>query len=360
MDFLLTIIVTTLQGYLALTNHLAERIEVLINPITAELVTEEIRLLPLTSEYSNGSGLTDILLRSREYQQATVIGSVPTSGATTNDPLEALVNIFCTLRTTDSIRTTTGTGVFIDSSGVILTNAHVAQFLLLQNTARFEDARCIIRTGNPAAARYTAELLYIPPAWIQKHAALISQTAPTGTGERDYALLYVTSSLLDDPLPNVFPALSSNVALVPRSVQDSEVIVAGYPATSLERDGSQGDLLQRLATTSISQLYTFGSNYADVMGVRGSVVGANGSSGGPVITADGRIIGLITTRGDNERDGVGSLRAITLSHIDRTIQEETGFSLQQNLQGDVPYRASIFNTTLAPFLTQTLELNYTN
>ena len=68
---------------------------------------------------------------------------------------------------------------------------------------------------------------------------------------------------------------------------------------------------------------------------------------------DGR--GMIATRGDDNIDGEGSLRAITISHINRTINEETGFSLTDNLAGNLPYRAKIFADTMTPFLLETLE-----
>ena len=265
------------------------------------------------------------------------------------------MNIFCTFKTDEYIRTTTGTGFFIDPDGVIMTNAHIAQFLLLEKTDSFGEADCIVRNGSPAAAKYTADLLYIPPTWIQENAALINDSAPMGTGERDYALLYVSGTLNSEPLPAAFPALSFDSDLLPVSTKDTSVTAAGYPARDLIENGASTDLLARKADTSISELYTFGSNYADVFSVRGSAVGAEGSSGGPIINSDGDVIGMIATRGDDETDGVGSLRAITLSHINRTIEEETGFTLAENLNGNLSYRAEIFANTMTPFLIQLLE-----
>ncbi len=121
------------------------------------------------------------------------------------------------------------------------------------------------------------------------------------------------------------------------------------------QNGPSTDLLPKKADTSISELYTFGSNYADVIAIRGSEVGQEGASGGPVLNEDGNVIGLIATRGNDAVDGEGSLRAITLSHIDRTITEETGFTLAENLSGDLAFRSTIFTDTLAPFLLQILE-----
>jgi S1-C subfamily serine protease len=198
--------------------------------------------------------------------------------------------------------------------------------------------------------------LYIPPAWVKANASLVDEKAPSGTGERDYALLYVVSDMDGNGLTNTanFPSLALNTDLLPRSVTESTVVASGYPAGSLLRGTTDTELLAKKADTTISELYTFGSNYADVFAMRGSIIGEQGASGGPVVASDGRVIGMITTRGDDERDGAGSLRAITVSHVNRTITEETGFSLSSNLSGDLPNKANVFTTTMAPFLTKLL------
>jgi hypothetical protein len=160
------------------------------------------------------------------------------------------------------------------------------------------------------------------------------------------------------PLPNTFPALSIETDLLPVSIKNTEVTATGYPVGTSINDTDTG-LYATGATTTISDLYTFGSNYADVIAIRGTNVGAQGSSGGPIATRDGVAIGMITTRGDDEIDGAGSLRAITLSHIDRTITEETGYSLAQHMSGDIDTKAALFSQTISPFLVSLLtsEMN---
>jgi hypothetical protein len=363
MQILKELLVGLLTGYLAFTNFLAVHIEQFFTspPDTGEpkmLVGEPSAVDTLIGLPSRiGRAIPDILLRSTEYQQATIIETQTTGSSPVSDPLTALVNIYCTLTGDSFIRTTTGTGFFIDSDGIILTNAHIAQFLLLAETNYFGDASCIVRTGDPAAPRYIAELLYISPAWVQDNASILSATNPMGTGERDYGLLYVTESFTKEPLPAQFPTLALNTENLKNTTKGATVSAAGYPAAGFATLGPSADLIPKIAETTISELYTFGSNYADVFSIKGSAVGAEGASGGPVVNDAGEVIGVIVTRGDDNADGPGSLRAITLSHIERTITEETGNGLERNLQGNLPYRAKVFRETLTPFLVSILEVS---
>jgi S1-C subfamily serine protease len=358
MQFLYDGIIALFLGYLSFTNLLAGQISNIIGDTTitpTSVVASDPggpTLLP--SLFHSATLIPDVLLRSTDFQAAAVVESDLQQKITTDNPFEALVNVYCTFTTAKNIRTTTGTGFFIDQGGIILTNAHVAQFLLLEKTNKLGKTDCVIRNGNPAAPRYHAELLYISPAWIKANATLIDAVAPVGTGERDYALLYVTDALDESPLPAVFPALRVNESLLPRTTEESTVVAAAYPAGALLTGGTDTALMPRLATTTVSQLFTYTSNYADVMGMRGSSVGEQGSSGGPVLALDHQVIGMITTRGNDTNDGAGSLRAITMSHINRTITEETGFSLTSNISGNIPYRAEVFTNTMAPFLTTLL------
>ncbi|HEY0964611.1 MAG TPA: serine protease [Candidatus Paceibacterota bacterium] len=357
MNIIIEAIVYVLAGYLSLTTTLAGYIETWLPADSGEIqdssALAEEEMIQLYSFFD--PTFPDILLKSAAYQQAALGAVVGLSGGNTNNPLDALVNVFCTFETRDYIRTTTGTGFFIDADGIILTNAHIAQFLLLENTESFGETSCIVRSGSPAAPEYNVGLLYISPAWIEQNAAMVDAAVPMGTGERDYALLYVTSTIENEPLPAAFPALNFNSELLPTSVRGNDVVAAGYPATDLIAHGPSTALYARIASTSVSELYTFGSNYADIISVRGSEVGAEGASGGPVVSADGEVIAMITTRGNDEVDGPGSLRAITISHINRTIEEETGFTLEENLNGNLPERAQIFADTLTPFLVSLLE-----
>lgn len=343
-----------LTMYIAVTSSMAEYIENLLSLETATPqapaeVNETLERLPTES-----LSIPDILIKNAAFQGAAVIDSEARWQATAKDAGEAIVNIFCTFTTDDYIRSTTGTGFFIHSDGVVLTNAHVAQFLLLETANPAGEAECVARTGSPAVPTYKLSLLYIPPAWIQTHAGLIDQMKPSGTGERDYALLYVSSGFNNSPMPRVFPSLAPDLSPLALENRGDSVTVAGYPAKDFAESGPSALLIPVVAETTISELYTFSFDKADVVAVKGSAIGEQGSSGGPILNQNGEVIGLISTRGNDEHDGVGSLRGISLEYINRTITEETGFSLERNVTGDLPYRAQIFSETLAPFLTAIL------
>lgn len=282
------------------------------------------------------------------YQQATALGALATSSPPASASVEAaLVNILCTARTGENVRTITGSGAFVDDRGIILTNAHIAQFLLLTEDTADITPRCVIRQGSPALSKYEADILYISLAWITNNAHQLSDPKPSGTGEHDFALLYITEAF-EGALPETFPALT---LMAQADVFDHmEVRAAGYPAEILTPDDSRAPLVPSIATTSITHLFTFGSGEIDLVAIAPSVVGKPGSSGGPVVDERGAMVGLITTRGNPQGEGTQSLRALTLLYVNRILTEETGLDLAHTLSGDIRLRAQTFRETIAPHL----------
>lgn len=369
LDVIQHALISAVIAYLSFTNSLAVHIESFFSPTS---VQDDTMLVSAPTDTSTNvfdtiaqeklvpNSFSRILLHHAEYQRAAVLASSDTDTEEltreekplTETVLDALVNIYCQYKTDKYIRTTTGTGFFINPKGVILTNAHVAQFLLLEHTEGINGSvECVIRTGNPAKPQYLAELLFISPTWVFENSTVISEESPQGTGERDYALLYIGKSVDSTPLPMYFPTLPVDTALLPRSTEGTTVLTAGYPAEELMRKGADARLASVIASTTVGVLYTFGSNYADLFSISASPVGEHGASGGPIVHTESKdAIGLIVTKGDTAREGEHSLRALTLSYIDRTMQEETGFSLAQNMQGDIAYRGAIFHKAMAPFL----------
>lgn len=347
MQWLMDIGLALLSGYLAFTGSLATFI---MGEEMAPEPVPEAYFSPLPSQYE-GSTIPTILLQNPLLQSASVIGSQVFKEAPSTIS-EATVNVFCTLKTETGVRTATGSGFFISPQGAILTNAHVAQFLLLENSAEYEAASCVIRTGSPAAAAYRAKLLYVPPAWVQANAADINTKNPTGTGERDYALLFVYEAVDDAPLPATFPYLALNTNELSMRDVDTTIKAAGYPAAPLYENGANAPLPQVVAESSIGTIFTFTERNGDVISMPISPVSATGASGGPVTNSSGEAIGVIATRSDDPKD---SLRALSVDYINRTIKEETGLTLLDYLRGDLAVRSRIFNDALTPFLTQLLE-----
>lgn len=367
INFLQHFLIVVAASYLSLVNTIGTHVENLFTDATSDEAYISLHAEPVTPASTTTPGnhtTANVLLHNKNFQRAALIASneaptqytAPDVVETTELLRESLVNIFCQYKTDTFVRTTTGTGFFVSPKGIILTNAHVAQFLLLEEGASPDtNVTCVIRTGNPATPQYKAELLYISPTWIFNNASLITDAHPRGTGEQDFALLYVSSVLAGKTLPDTFPALAIDTTLLPRSTAGEGVVMGGYPAGALLRDGADAELLPVVAESTVDSLYTFGSNYADLFSVASSPVGEEGASGGPIVSADdGKAIGLIVTRGDTS-EGAQSLRALTLSYVDRTIRDETGFSLAQNMQGDVVLRGDIFKDAIVPFLAQKLE-----
>lgn len=306
-----------------------------------------------------GGAIPNILIATPFRQEASVVLSESTgTPEETPEPApsngnvaikDALVNIFCTMRSKNLVRATTGSGVMIHEKGVILTNAHVAQFLLLSEPQRGITTTCTVRMGDPAIAKYYADLLYIPPTWVTENARELHSETPSGTGERDYALLYITGAV-DGTLPSTFPALQVDVKPFTNASKNQVVRAAGFPAELVRTEGSKAALSPVVATTTITELFTYTAKKVDLVGIAPSLAGEHGSSGGPIVDLMGNVIGLISTKGDAEKDGEKSLRALTLPYIDRTIREETRVGLVDTISGDLSLRAKGFRDIMTPLL----------
>lgn len=275
-------------------------------------------------------------------------GQTPT-GQTINDRVRnALVNILCTAQT-GSGESISGSGVIIDPRGVILTNAHVAQFFLLEDYPTQDNVRCVVRTGSPAYPRYTAELMFLPPSWMRDNARKIVQEAPTGTGERDYALVRITGGVSPSiTLPASFPFL-----LVAKSEPEigADVIQAGYAAGFLGGVTIQTELYASSAWTKIRDIFTFNANTVDLVALGGSIVAQSGSSGGPVANQDGILLGIIVTNTGSGDTSTRDLRAITTAYIVRDFEYERGKSLQSVLSTEnLAAEVDIFNRVYVPNL----------
>ncbi len=267
----------------------------------------------------------------------------------------ALVNIICTTLRGGSFNLISGSGVVVDPRGVILTNAHVAEYFLLKDYIVPNYVNCVIRTGEPAETRYLARPLYISPQWIQANAGNITVAEPTGTGENDFALLLITQSTNPAaPLPSSFDFLPMD--FTDEALHDKNpVLVAGYPAGNLGGISIQKDFYPVSSVVNIAQVYSFVDALPELFSIHGTVLAQHGSSGGAVVSSAGKLIGLIATATDAPTTGDRELNAITPSHMNRSFKERNTFSLQDMFaENDLNALADQFARDVAPALTKIL------
>ena len=156
----------------------------------------------------------------------------------------ALVNIICYAPAGSRLRSISGSGVIVDSKGIILTNAHIAQNFLLAD----RNVSCTIRAGSPAIDKYKASLIYIPSAWINANADILTEINPSGTGEYDFAFLAISKSTTRDELPSSFPSI--RLATSPSNT-GTPVVIASYGAQFLESSQIQSSLFPTIVFGSV-------------------------------------------------------------------------------------------------------------
>lgn len=285
-------------------------------------------------------------------QTAPTETSLPLSFSQINtETAKALVNVLCSQNVAGAVNPITGSGVIIDPRGIVITNAHVAQFFLLKDYPVENGLQCTLRTGSPARNKYTAELLYISPEWVSLHASDITNSEPKGTGEYDYAFLRITGRT--DPnaeLPTAFP-------YIPIDINDhniktgNQVLAAAYPAGFLGGTSIQRDLYSVSSVATVGERFTFLENTIDLFSIGGTVVSQGGSSGGAVVSDKNNLIGVIVTSTQADTTAERDLRAITTGHINRALIKNAGTTIEGLLFGDVVLKSRLFNLSSAPILT---------
>ncbi|MBP9816675.1 MAG: trypsin-like peptidase domain-containing protein [Candidatus Pacebacteria bacterium] len=262
----------------------------------------------------------------------------------------ALVNIICIPAKGYNVQGTSGTGVVIDSRGIIVTVAHVAQNFLLEDFPTKDAGNCVIRTGSPAKNAYDAELIYLSSTWIEENPETIVTSRPKGTGKDDFAFLAITKSLTGS-LPASFTAVK--LAPVGARVAEGDKIVSGsYGAEFLTSSEIRSSLYPTIAFGSIKEAYTFSkvTGNPDIFSVNAGAAAQEGSSGGGVLDAKDRFIGAITTRTVRADLSLRDLQAITIDHIRREFKRETGKDLDTYLSGNTQALVSGYEDDAAKLL----------
>ncbi len=262
----------------------------------------------------------------------------------------SIVNILCTAKNND-LSPISGTGIVISPDGLILTNAHVAQYLLLKDLYQKDFISCVIRTGSPAYPRYNVELVYISPLWIESNKTEIKSQNPQGTGENDYAFLRITGGIDGSALPGL-PYLPLNIR---EKIDLGEpVVLVSYPAGFLGGLSILQGLSITSAITIIQDIFTFKEGTIDVIDVGGTVVSQKGASGGAVVDKQTTLIGIISTSTNGATTSSRELNAITLSYINRVFKNESGITIPELISSNLADFAKVFQETVAPGLTKTL------
>ncbi|HWH07166.1 MAG TPA: trypsin-like peptidase domain-containing protein [Candidatus Paceibacterota bacterium] len=252
----------------------------------------------------------------------------------------ASVNILCT-GNGGKIRGMSASGIIIDPRGVILTVAHAAQYYLLSDYPDPGSISCTIRTGNPARTAYTAKPIFISETWIKKNPDTLIAQNPRGTGEHDFALLLITGSATGASLPSSFP-------YIPVGTTDPKkgdtAIIGAYAAQALSSEEVRASLPTTIVTTSVKNVFTFTTNTVDLISLGGSVAAQTGSSGGGVVSEDGKLIAMITTSTNQGPYETRNINAITPTHMRRSFANDTGISIEAFLKGALSSRVSEFES----------------
>ncbi|HWP60981.1 MAG TPA: trypsin-like peptidase domain-containing protein [Candidatus Paceibacterota bacterium] len=258
----------------------------------------------------------------------------------------AVVNILCISQ--GPIHSISGSGVIIDPRGIILTNAHVGQYVMLAQNPDMHIS-CTIRTGSPAQAAWTASTLYLPPIWVSQHIAQFNTSSETETGDHDYAFLLIDGSATGQSLPSTFPSLPvdtrNGVALT-----DDEVLIASYPAEFIGGMQVQNNLFAATSVATIGDVLSFTHGTVDLLQLPNVIEAQGGSSGGAVMNPWGHVVGIVTTTSEGATTADRSLYALTLFYISSDLAAQSGNSLASVLNGDLKAEQTSFDTSILPSL----------
>lgn len=262
---------------------------------------------------------------------------------------KTIVNIFCTTKYGD-LSPISGTGVIVNGNGLVLTNAHIGQYLLIKDFREKDYINCVARTGSPAYPKYKLELVYISENWVYENKSILKEQTPKGTGENDYAFLRITGPISGNDFPNGFYYIEPNVREL-ISIGEP-VLLASYPAGFLGGLSIIQNLHITSSVTNIQDIFTFKDGTIDVIAVGGTVVSQKGSSGGLVVDKNTSLIGIITTSSDGVTTSSRGLNAITVAYINRNLQREISMGMRQFLSLDHEQFARSFASTTAPKLSK--------
>ncbi|MFA7193692.1 MAG: serine protease [Candidatus Paceibacterota bacterium] len=283
-------------------------------------------------------------------EQITVTTAATPDTSAINSIENVLVNILCIRQIGNMISLSTGSGVIISSSGVVLTNAHVAQQFLLKDAGY----NCTLRRENIPLYGFNAVPLYISETWIEENYRQINNSSPTGTGKYDYALLLITGNTNPTLALPAFPSLKINTDSNFLDVGDT-VTIAGYPGKMTSSLEIAKNTELQTDRVRIREIFTLGQNTVDVVATGDTTVAQRGSSGGGAFK-DNVLGGIIVSTNTGSSAEYLVANVLTLSYINREIKNETGRSLSSFITGNLQTQAEDFEL-VAPRLEELLMRN---
>jgi len=262
----------------------------------------------------------------------------------------AVGNIFCTIIEAGRVRKITGSAVAISNNGVMLTNAHVAEYIMLENTKAMSNISCFVRTGSPAARAYKASVIYLPSEWVSANKDNMKYAALSGTGENDYALIVLNEKVTGSTAPDL-SFIEGNAQEV--SV-GSDILLAGYPAFG----GNIIDnaLYSVVEKSQVKDIWRLNRSNSDLMGTAPTILAAHGSSGGAAASPQGKLLGIIVATTADTYTGKPNLRLISFNYISKDIESKTRKTLSHFIK-HADSESVAFISGEGARLSQTLILN---
>lgn len=238
----------------------------------------------------------------------------------------ATANIFCSIPKGNQIQKITGSAVAISNNGVLLTNAHVAEYILLENSAPNTNTLCYIRTGSPAKKAYKAEVIFIPKEWIYANKDNMKYGTLYGTGNNDYALIYLTKKVQESSADDLSFINIDNSNLS----KNEDLILSGYPVIgNILNENSLYNISDHI---KIQNTWRLNMTSSDAIDTTYTTLAHHGSSGGAGSSLSGQLKAIMVATTIDSLTNRPNIRLISLGYISSDIKSKTGKSIESLIQ----------------------------